>query len=131
MRIDAALLERILAHARRDFPNECCGMIASRNGQFTAHYRARNEFESPLRFQIDSADQIRITNEIESRGDEIGAIFHSHPNSEAHPSQTDVNLARWWPGVLWVICSLEGDEPVIRAFRIDGSEVEEVELDVE
>ena len=41
-------------------------------------------------------------------GEEIGAIFHSHPSSEAYPSQTDVNLARWWPGVLWLICSLGG-----------------------
>ena len=46
-----------------------------------------------MRFQIDSGDQLRITNEIEARREEIGAIFHSHPNSEAYPSQTDVNLA--------------------------------------
>jgi [CysO sulfur-carrier protein]-S-L-cysteine hydrolase len=130
MRIESALYEELVAHARDDAPNECCGMIASRDGAFTSHFRAHNEFESPMRFQIDSRDQIRITNEIEARGDEIGAIFHSHPNSEASPSQTDVNLARWWPGVLWVICSLAAHEPVIRAFRIDGSEVEEVELDV-
>lgn len=128
MVISRDLHDELVAHARDDLPNECCGMIAARDGRFTAHFRARNEFESPMRFQIDSADQIRITNEIEARGDEIGAIFHSHPNSEARPSQTDVNLARWWPGVLWVICSLENDEPVLRAFKIDGSEVEEVEL---
>ncbi len=131
MVISRDLHAELVAHARDDLPNECCGMIAARDGRFTAHFRARNEFESPMRFQIDSADQIRITNEIESRGEEIGAIFHSHPNSEARPSQTDVNLARWWPGVVWVICSLENDEAVIRAFNIDGSEVEEVELVVE
>ena len=130
MRISPELRDELIAHARDDAPNECCGMIAARDGGFTAHFPARNEFESPMRFQIDSADQIRITNEIEARGDEIGAIFHSHPNSEASPSQTDVNLARWWPGVLWVICSLAADDPVVRAFRIDGNAVEEVELDV-
>jgi proteasome lid subunit RPN8/RPN11 len=128
MRISDDILAELIAHARDEAPNECCGMIAARDGRFTTHFRARNEFESPMRFQIDSRDQIRISNEIESRGDEIGAIYHSHPNSEAKPSQTDVNLARWWPGVLWVICSLAGDEPVVRAFRIDGTEVEEVEL---
>jgi proteasome lid subunit RPN8/RPN11 len=106
-------------------------MIDARYCRFTSHFRARNEFESPMRFQIDSRDQIRITNEIEGRGDEIGAIFHSHPNSEAAPSQTDVNLARWWPGLLWVICSLAAEEPVVRAFRIEGSEVEEVDLVVQ
>jgi proteasome lid subunit RPN8/RPN11 len=130
MQISRQLLEELVAHARADLPNECCGMIAARDGRFTAHFRARNEFQSPMRFQIDSRDQIRITNEIEARGDEIGAIFHSHPNSEGRPSETDVNLAHWWPGVLWVICSLASDEPVVRAFRIDGAEVEEVGLDV-
>jgi proteasome lid subunit RPN8/RPN11 len=131
MVISGDLYDELVAHARDDLPNECCGMVAARDGRFTAHFRARNEFESPMRFQIDSRDQIRITNEIDARGDEIGAIFHSHPNSEARPSQTDVNLARWWPGVLWIICSLAEDRPVVRAFRIDGPEVEEVELDVE
>jgi proteasome lid subunit RPN8/RPN11 len=103
-------------------------MLAAIDGGFTAYHPAANEFASPLRFQIDSGDQIRITNEIEAAGEEIGAIFHSHPSSEAYPSQTDVNLARWWPGVLWLICSLADDEPALRGFRIDGSEVEEIEL---
>jgi proteasome lid subunit RPN8/RPN11 len=104
-------------------------MLAAIDGGFTAYHPAANEFASPLRFQIDSGDQIRITNEIERRGQEIGAIFHSHPNSEARPSQTDVNLAGWWPGMLWVICSLAEEEPVVRAFEIDGAEVREVDLD--
>ncbi len=128
MRISNDLLGELIAHARTESPNECCGMIAGADGDFTVFFAARNEFESPLRFQIDSRDQIRIANEIDERGEEIAAIYHSHPNSEAYPSQTDVNLARWWPGVLWVICSLAGDEPVVRAFNIDGSEIEEVEL---
>jgi [CysO sulfur-carrier protein]-S-L-cysteine hydrolase len=129
--ISRTLYDQLVAQARDEAPNECCGMIAARDGRFTAHFRARNEFESPLRFQIDSRDQIRITNEIEARGEEIGAIYHSHPNSEPRPSETDVNLARWWPGMIWVICSLAEPEPEIRAFEIEGTEVEEVELVVE
>jgi proteasome lid subunit RPN8/RPN11 len=131
VRISAQLLDELIAHARDDAPNECCGMIAAADGQFTEHFRAENEFASPMRFQIASGDQIRITNEIEARGEEIGAIFHSHPNTEAYPSQTDVNLAAWWPGVAWVICSLAGPEPSVRMFDIDGSALEEVELVVE
>ena len=105
-------------------------MLAAAGGELTGDQRAANEFASPMRFQIDSRDQIRITNEIEARGEEIGAIFHSHPNSEAQPSQTDVNLARWWPGVLWVICSLAGAEPLCAPSRSTTASVEEVELDV-
>lgn len=130
MRLSPEQFDELVAHARAEAPNECCGMIAAHGERFTEFFPAHNEFESPLRFQIDSRDQIRITNEIEGRGERIGAIFHSHPKSEAYPSQTDVNLARWWPGVLWLICSLAGDEPVIRAFEIDGPRVEELELDV-
>jgi [CysO sulfur-carrier protein]-S-L-cysteine hydrolase len=131
MRISRVQRAELIAHARDDAPNECCGMLAAADGRFTAYFRAANEFQSPMRFQIDSRDQLRITNEIEARGEEIGAIFHSHPHSEAYPSQTDVNLARWWPGVTWLICSLDPEEPVLRAFRIDDGEVEEVELVVD
>jgi proteasome lid subunit RPN8/RPN11 len=128
VQIGQDLIDELIAHARADAPNEACGMVAAADGRLTSYFQAANEFASPLRFQIDSGDQIRITNEIERRGEEIGAIFHSHPNSAAYPSQTDVNLARWWPGVLWLICSLADAEPVVRAFRIDDGEVEEVEL---
>ena len=128
MEIETDLIDELVAHARDDAPNECCGMVSSAGGRLTTYFRAANEFASPMRFQIDSGDQIRITNEIDARGEEIGAIFHSHPNSEAYPSQTDVNLARWWPGVLWLICSLADSEPVVRGFEIADGEVEEVEL---
>jgi [CysO sulfur-carrier protein]-S-L-cysteine hydrolase len=84
-----------------------------------------------MRFEIDSRDQIRINNEIDAAGEQLLAIYHSHPKTEARPSQTDVNLAAWWPGVFWVIASLADDQPVIRAFEVDGPNVVEVELDVE
>jgi proteasome lid subunit RPN8/RPN11 len=129
VRISPRLEAELIAHARADAPNECCGMIAGADGRLTSYFPAANEFASPMRFQIDARDQIRITNEIEGRGEQIGAIFHSHPNSEARPSQTDVNLARWWPGVLWVICSLAEPDPVVRAFEIDGTDVREVGFD--
>jgi len=129
VRVTPELIEELIAHARDEAPNECCGMIAGSDGRLTAYFPAANEFASPMRFQIEAADQIRITNEIEARGERIEAIFHSHPKSEARPSQTDVNLARWWPGVLWVICSLADEEPVVRAFEIEGAEVDEVKLD--
>lgn len=127
MLISADLRDELVAHAQRELPNECCGMIAVDGARFTEFFAARNEFESPMRFRIDSSDQIRIWNAIEGLGQEA-AIFHSHPNSEARPSQTDINLARDWPGALWVVCSLAEPEAVIRGFRIEGSEVEEVEI---
>ena len=130
MRIERRVVEELTAHAVAEAPNECCGMLGLADGRLTAYFPARNEFASPQRFRIESSDQIRIYNEILSRGEDP-AIFHSHPHTEGRPSQTDINLARDWPGSPWLICSLAGDEPVVRAFTIDGSDVEEVELVVE
>ncbi len=92
-------------------------------------YRAENEFASPRRFRI--ADQLKVMSAVEDAGEEVVGIYHSHTKSEAFPSQTDINLAEWWPGVLWFICSLaDPDAPVLRAFAIQGGDVDETELEV-
>jgi proteasome lid subunit RPN8/RPN11 len=132
MRIDRRLLDEIVTHAREVAPNECCGLISGRNGHATALHRARNEFASPLRYNVHPQDLIRIVSEIDRSGEELAGIYHSHPRSDAYPSQTDVNLAANWPDPLYLICSLaEPDVPVVRAFAIRDGAVEEVELAVE
>ena len=83
MRIARPLLDEIVTHAREDVPNECCGMVGGRNGQATRVYRARNAEQSPFRYVIHPQDQFRITMEIEDRGEEIAAIYHSHTKSPA------------------------------------------------
>ena len=77
-------------------------MLAAANGRLTAFFPAENEFASPMRFRIAAQDQIRIYTEIDERGEEV-AIFHSHPNTEAAPSQTDINLAANWPDPVYLI----------------------------
>jgi proteasome lid subunit RPN8/RPN11 len=131
VRIPRPLLAEVVAHAREDAPNECCGLIGGRDGVASSVHRAGNEFASPMRFQIESGDQLRILNRIEADGESLTALYHSHPRSEAYPSQTDVNLAEWWPGVIWLICSLAGPEPVVRAFEIADGEAAELELIVD
>jgi proteasome lid subunit RPN8/RPN11 len=131
-RINPELLDEIVAHSREDDPNECCGIVAGRNGEFLRVHRARNAFESPLRYEIHPQDQFQITMEIDERGEEIAAIYHSHTKSEAYPSQTDVNLAANWPEPLYLICSLaDPSAPVVRAFSIRDGQVAEVELEAE
>jgi proteasome lid subunit RPN8/RPN11 len=106
-------------------------MVAGADGTATRVYRARNAEASPLRYTIHPQDQFRITMEIEERGEEIAAIYHSHTKSAAEPSQTDINLAANWPDPLHLICSLaEPDAPAVRAFVIRDGRVEEVRLDV-
>ena len=125
------MVGEMVAHARAEAPNECCGMIGGRDGTATSIHRARNAEESPLRYVIHPTDQLRIMEEIETRGEELAAIYHSHIGSPAYPSQTDINLAENWPDPLYVICSLADSEPEVRAFAIRDGEVEEVTLDLE
>jgi [CysO sulfur-carrier protein]-S-L-cysteine hydrolase len=125
------MVGEMVAHARAAAPNECCGMIGGRDGSATSIHRARNAEESPLRYVIHPTDQLRIMEEIEARGEELAAIYHSHTGSPAYPSQTDINLAENWPDPLYVICSLADREPEVRAFAIRDGEVEEVTLELE
>jgi proteasome lid subunit RPN8/RPN11 len=138
VRIPAELVEQIVAHAREEAPNECCGMIASRDGEAVRVFRARNEAASPLRYVVDPRDLHRITTEIEDAGWQLGAIYHSHTRSDPYPSQTDVNTAFFpdsddplWPGTLYVIVGVAGPDANLRAYRIAARDrVEDVELEV-
>ena len=131
MRISQQLYEEMVEHARQDAPNECCGMIAARGDEGLKLYRATNVAASPLRFEIDGREQIRIHNDIESAGLELGAIYHSHTRTEPRPSQTDITFARGWPGVLWVIVGLTTGQPQVRTWSIQDGQVTEAELAVE
>jgi [CysO sulfur-carrier protein]-S-L-cysteine hydrolase len=132
VRIDSALLERIVAHARRDFPNECCGMVGLRDGRAVAIHEATNVAASPLRFEVEGREILRAQDAFEDDGAELGAIYHSHTRSEPYPSQTDVNFAAGWPGVEWLIVGLRRDgEPTVRSYRIDDGVVTELAVDVE
>lgn len=131
MRIPSELLSELVAHALEEAPNECCGLVGGTDGRAASLHRARNEFASPLRYNVHPQDLLRITNELDDRGEELAAIYHSHTESEAYPSQTDVNLAAHWPEPVYLICSLAGEEPEVRGFLIRDGEVREVELVVE
>jgi proteasome lid subunit RPN8/RPN11 len=121
-----AMREEIVAHARADAPRECCGVIAGRNGQPTRLYRLTNQEQGVDRYLIDDEELFRVYREIEDGGEDLLAIYHSHPASVAYPSNTDVALA-FWEDSFYIICSLEHPEaPVIRAFRIVNEQITEV-----
>ena len=128
MRIAPELYEQMIAHAREEAPNECCGMVGSTDGRAVAVYRAVNAEASPLRFRIDPEEQLGLHNEIEDAGLELGAIYHSHTRTEPRPSQTDINFAKLWPGVLWIIVGLAGEQAEVRTWRIDDGRVSDAEL---
>src|SRR3954470_3015213 len=130
MRISRRLLDELIAHARADAPNECCGMIAARDGEAVAVHRATNTAASPLRYVIDGKEQYEIQTAIEDAGLDLGAIYHSHTRSAPEPSQTDINLA-FYPEALYLIVGVAGEEPDIRAWRIVDGQVSEATIEVE
>ncbi|MGO9753554.1 MAG: Mov34/MPN/PAD-1 family protein [Solirubrobacteraceae bacterium] len=131
MRIARELYEEIVAHARLEAPNECCGLIATLDGKAVAVYRAVNQAASALRYEVDPGEQYRIMMAIEDAGHELGAIYHSHTRSAPYPSQTDINLA-FHPEAVYLIVGLAGGEQAdVRAYAIRHGRVSEVELVVE
>jgi [CysO sulfur-carrier protein]-S-L-cysteine hydrolase len=129
MRISSELYQELIDHAQSEAPNECCGMIAVREGEAVRVIRARNAAQSPLRYEIDGVEQLKIYNEIEDAGLDLGAIYHSHTRTEPYPSQTDISLA-FYPESLYVIVGVAGPEPEVRAFSIRDGQVGEAELQV-
>jgi proteasome lid subunit RPN8/RPN11 len=129
-RIPRTLADEIIEHARAEMPNECCGIVASRDGAAVKLYRATNAEASPVRYGLDPQEQYRIMMEIEDQGWTLGAIYHSHTRSPAYPSQTDVNLA-FYPDAVYLIVSLQDPgRPDLRGFAIVDSEIDEVELSI-
>jgi [CysO sulfur-carrier protein]-S-L-cysteine hydrolase len=145
MHISKKIYDELLEHAREEAPNECCGLIGGVNGEAKTVYRARNAEASPLRYNLDPQDQIRIYGEIERNGEDLAAIYHSHTASPAYPSQTDINLALMdrreddrvvgkepiFPGVVHLIASLADGERPLRGFEITEDGVTEIELAIE
>jgi len=129
VRIPRPIYDEMVEHARDEAPNECCGLIGGRNGEAVTLYKALNSEGSPLRYNLDPQDQFRIMSEMDDRGEELAAIYHSHTASPAYPSQTDINLAAY-PDAIYLIVSLaEGEEP-LRGFHIRDGEVTEADLEI-
>jgi proteasome lid subunit RPN8/RPN11 len=131
VRIPREVYDELLAHAREEAPNECCGILGGRDGAATTLYRAINAEHSPLRYTLDPNDLYRITfREIPENDEEMLAIYHSHTASPAYPSQTDINLATY-PDSVYLILSLAEEEDPLRGFHISDGDVSEVDVTVE
>jgi proteasome lid subunit RPN8/RPN11 len=131
LRIPRSLVDELIAHARSEAPNECCGMVGGRDGAATAVYRAENAEASPLRYSIGAKEQFRLMKAIEEAGEELAAIYHSHTRSAAYPSQTDVNLAAWPDAVYLIVSLADAGAPDLKGFWIRDEEIADAELVVE
>jgi proteasome lid subunit RPN8/RPN11 len=126
--LDGVFSKEIVAQALREFPNECCGVIAAKGGVPVKVFPMTNADASPVTYRLDGKEQLRVFNELDERGWDLWAIYHSHTHSEAYPSETDVRLA-FYPDTRYILVSLQDrSSPVIRSFRIVDGEVSEEEL---
>ena len=115
----------IIAHARAQAPLEACGILAGASGRVRGTYRLRNTSASPrTNYLADPEQQLKAFQDAEARGLELLAIYHSHPESPAYPSETDVALA-YYPEARHVVISLAGPRPEVRCFAIKSGKIQE------
>jgi proteasome lid subunit RPN8/RPN11 len=121
--ISPELRQELHEHARREAPNEACGLVAFRDGVAERYLPGENELASPYRFQLKPGNPMDFF--LEDEGYEL-AVFHSHPETAPRPSRTDLENIGLWSGRPYLIISAATGE--LRAWRIVDGSVEELEL---
>ncbi|MDS1270512.1 M67 family metallopeptidase [Lipingzhangella sp. LS1_29] len=132
LRIDRSIYDKIVAHARRDHPDEACGVVAGPEGTDRPErfIEMINAERSPTFYRFDSHEQLRVWREMDDRDEEPVVIYHSHTATEAYPSRTDISYAHE-PGAHYVLVSTRDPETVeFRSYRIVDGEVTEEEVEI-
>jgi proteasome lid subunit RPN8/RPN11 len=128
LRLSTATYDAIVAHARRDHPDEACGVVAGPAGSDrpVRMIEMLNAERSPTFYRFDSTEQLKVWREMDDADEEPVIIYHSHTATEAHPSRTDIALAGE-PNAHYVLVSTREAQAVeFRSFRIlDGVVTEE------
>ncbi len=128
LRIPAAMIDEIVAHAREDHPDEACGIIAGPAGSDTATRLVRmlNAERSPTFYRFDSGEQLRLYRQLDAADEEVIVVYHSHTGTEAYPSRTDISYAGEPQAHYLLVSTREPDTEEIRSYRIrDGVVTEE------
>ena len=120
-------MDAMLAEARRRPDQECCGLLAGRDGVITAVLPAENALASSTAFEIAPADLFRLFREMRAAGLEHLGIYHSHLAGPSVPSPTDIAEAAY-PDSIYVVISLQTTPPSVRAFTIVDALVSEVPI---
>lgn len=132
LRIRRELVDEIVAHARRDHPDEACGVIAGPEGSDRPerYIPMLNAARSPTFYEFDSGDLLKLYREMEAGGEVPVVIYHSHTATEAYPSRTDVSYASE-PGAHYVLVSTRDPEQhEFRSYRIVDGEITEEPVEI-
>lgn len=126
--ISRSVLDDVLSHARRDHPDEACGILA---GPVDAdeplrHIPMTNAERSPTFYRFDSGEQLRVWREMDDRDERPVVIYHSHTATEPYPSRTDVGLASDPEAHYLLVSTRDPEMDEVRSYRIqEGAVVEE------
>ena len=120
--------DEMIAHAHREVPNECCGIMAGVNNKVVKFYQTINSEYSPARYRIDSQQMFAIYKEIRENGWEIAGIYHSHTQTAAYPSPVDIKSAILSGPIYFIVSLKNPEQPIIKGFRILEGSVTEIEL---
>jgi proteasome lid subunit RPN8/RPN11 len=125
-----AMVDQVVAHARRDHPDECCGVISVKDGAAARLVEMENAERSPTGFTFDSAEWLQVYRALDDADEEPWVVYHSHTMTEAFPSRTDIRWSETAGFPYWLLVSTRSDEDEVHAYTIDGGHVTEVELAV-
>lgn len=125
MKLPESFIQRMITHAHKEAPKECCGIIASKDGVAVKLYKARNVSEDLHQYIIHPTDLKRIYTDLEKNGFGIFATYHSHPRTEAYPSGDDVEMAVGASCPYVIISIKDPDCAEVRSFTIDRGGITE------
>jgi proteasome lid subunit RPN8/RPN11 len=128
--IDAAIVEAIVAHARRDHPDEACGLVAGPlgSGRPVRHIPMENAERSMTFFSFDPAESRQVWREMDDRDEEPVVVYHSHTATEAYPSRTDISLASIPTAHYLLVSTRDPERAEVRSFRIVDENVTEEQV---
>jgi proteasome lid subunit RPN8/RPN11 len=130
VKIRRAAVDAMIAHARLDAPNECCGLLVGAGTLIDEAVRVRNIEAGPARYTLDPAEHIAVNARLRGSGRAVLGAYHSHPRTSATPSPSDLAEA-FYPDFVYVIVSLaRPDRPECRGWRIRAGAAVEVGLAV-
>jgi proteasome lid subunit RPN8/RPN11 len=112
------MLTAVVAHARRDHPDEACGVIAGKNGVATRMFEMENAERSPTFYRFEATEQLRVWREMDDADEVPLVIYHSHTATEAYPSRTDISLAAEPDAHYLLVSTRDPDTEQVRSFRI-------------
>ena len=130
IRIPESIYRKMVEHAKKEKPLECCGLLAGKDQTVREIFETQNAARSPILFSMDPKEELMVLREIENQSMEIIAIYHSHPHTIPFPSEADVKMSFSFDVLLVIISLKERNDSVVKAFQISKEAIYLQEIEV-